>query len=458
MNARTLVVARLRAWFRRGSGGGALTSLGITAVGLAAIAASVWLAQGWAVEASGDVKRVRDHLFWLAVLQALVFAYTTFEVAFRADDRRFVGLLPVPGQTRWLDLSIRNLVVHVPLVAPGLGYAWGLAGSGSADLALYAVGLLLGTFALGVPLCGWLHLKAGLSLLAPPGAGRKMLAGATVPAEAALLLYTPALGLAGTLTGVLVMDGVLRRALMDPDTSVATTASSVLGAAAVIGGVLIIRAAQEASGTLHRVVARFSEVDVPGPYREDGLPERCPGIGWSRLLSSESRPFFERDLKQLRRRYRLDRILIWLTGLWALRLGWVSTDLAETHRELWLLGGLATVLACHGPLATEGRELGSRWLRAALPNRLLPRVVGSGSAFLAAAIWIWIWAGVAMGWAGGVEAGLVLTGLGLGTCAVVWGSALVIARTANAERLRGYATVWTVVSVITVSYVAERFG
>ena len=147
-----------------------------------------------------------------------------------------------------------------------------------------------------------------------------------------------------------------------------TTAPGLLALAAVLGAALIGRSASEAQGTLHRVVARFAEVDVPGPYREDGLPERCPGIGWGKTLSSEASAFFERDLKQLKRRYRLDRIMVWLGCLWAMRIGWVTHDTAEAQHDLLVLGCLITLLACHGPLATEGKELGSRWLRGALPN------------------------------------------------------------------------------------------
>jgi hypothetical protein len=423
-----------------------------------AILASASLAHDWAIEAAGDVPRVRGHLFWLAVLETFVFAYTTFEVSFRAEDRRFIGLLPITGSSRWIDLSARNLLIHLPLLAPALGYAWGLHGSGAEELAMYSLGLLLGTYALGIPLSGWLHLKAGLSLLAPPGAGRKMLAGATVPAEAALLLYTPALGLAGTLVGVLVMDGTLRNALLRADGSMSTAVLGVLGASSTLGLFLMFQASKEADGTLHRVAARFAEVDVPGPYREDGLPERCPGLGWRKVIPGAAAPFFERDLKQLKRRYRLDRILIWLVSLWALRIGWVTTDPSQAQHDLLLLGALATLLACHGPLATEGQQLGSRWLRNALPNRLGPRALGSWMAFFSAALWIWVWVSVAMGIANGIGAGLLIGSLGLLASVCIWATAFVIGRLASPDRLQAYGLVWSAIGMITISFAAGRFG
>lgn len=458
MNARTLVAARCRAWTRRGTGGGALSGFIALVLAGSAVLASVWLARDWAIEAASDVPRVRGHLFWLAVLETFVFAYTTFEVSFRAEDRRFIGLLPITGTARWIDLSARNLLVHLPLLAPALGYAWGLRAAGAEELATYALALIVGTYALGIPLSGWLHLKAGLSLLAPPGAGRKMLAGATVPAEAALLLYTPALGLAGTLVGVLVMDGALRGALLRSDGSMIPTALGVLGASTALGLFLVFRASQEASGTLHRVAARFAEVDVPGPYREDGLPERCPGMGWRRVMPAGSGPFFERDLKQLKRRYRLDRILIWLTGLWALRIGWLTTDLPEAQHDLLVLGGFATLLACHGPVSTEGRQLGSRWLRNALPNPLAPRALGSWMAFFTSALWVWVWVSVAMGVAGGAEAGLWMAGVGLAASLGIWATAFVIGRLASPDRLGAYGLVWSTLGLITISVCAGRFG
>lgn len=458
MNARTLVATRCLAWARRGTGGGALSGFIAMVLAMAAIVASASLAYGWALEAASDVPRVRGHLFWLAVLETFVFAYTTFEVSFRAEDRRFIGLLPITGAARWLDLSARNLLVHLPLLAPGLGYAWGLSAGNADELALYSVALLAGTYALGIPLCGWLHLKAGLSLLAPPGAGRKMLAGATVPAEAALLLYTPALGLTGTLLGVLLMDGTLRSALLEESSSMTTAALSVLGASVGLGVVFLVRASREADGTLHRVAARFAEMDVPGPYREDGLPERCPGIGWRRVIPFAAAPFFERDLKQLKRRYRLDRILIWIAGLWALRIAWVTSDPAEAQRDLLVLGGFVTLFACHGPLATEGRELGSRWLRDALPSPLAPRAAGSWMAFLSSAVWIWLWAAVAMCIVDDLGAGLLLGVLGLSVALMTWGTAFVIARLASPDRLQTYGLVWSAIGMITISFVAERFG
>ena len=456
MNARSLVAARCRAWFRRGSGAGALTGMVVTLIALAAVALSAVLTYDWATSAAEDVERVRNHLFWLSVLETLIFAYTTFEVSFRSDDRRFIGLLPISGSTRWLELSARNLLVHLPLLVPCAGYAYGLFSAGAHDLAAYAAALLTGTYALGIPLSGWLHLKAGLSLLTPPGSGRRMLAGATVPAEAALLLYTPALGLAGTLFGVLVMDGTLRAALLRSDGSLGDTALGVLVVSGVLGAALVRRASTEAAGTLHRVAARFAEVDVPGPYRDDGLPERCPGLGWGRLLAPEARSFFERDLKQLKRRFRLDRILLWFACLWALRVGWVVTEPRDALRELWWLGALTTLLACHGPLATEGRELGSRWLRSALPNRLAPRALGSWLAFQSSAIWVWLWSAIAMSMvAGGIEGALLLS-YGLLLCSIVWLCTYGVGRMASPERLRGYGMVWTAASVVAVSFVAGR--
>jgi hypothetical protein len=458
MKATSLLATRTRALIRRGTGAGALTGAVATGLGMAAIAGVASMAHGWALEAAGDVERVRGHLFWLAVAEVLVFAYTTFELSFRAADRRFIALLPISGSTRWRELTIRNLVAHLPLLAPGLGYALGLEAAGALELASYALALILGTYGLGVPLCGWVHLQAGLSLLEPAGSGRKMLAGGTVPADAALLLYTPAMGLAGTLVCVLFMDGALRSSLASGAGATHTTALWVVLGTWAIGGVLAVGASRRAHGVLHRVAARFSEMDVPGPYRDDGLPEGTPGLGWARVLPRQAAAFFERDLKQLRRRFRLDRILLWLAALAALRIGWTGTDPAEVARYLVVLAGGMTILGCHGPLATEGAELGSRWLRTSLPTGWTSRALGSFAAFASAAIWTWLWAAVASWIAVGPEAAAVMAALGAAVVTAVWACTWVIGRLASPELMGGLALVWSAVGVLAVGFFAGRVG
>jgi len=84
----------------------------------------------------------------------------------------------------------------------------------------------------------------------------------------------------------------------------------VLGGSVVLA-VLAFRAARSiAESSLHRILPRFTEVDVPPPYREDGIRRHVPGEWFARWLPTGAVPFFQRDIRQLRRRYRLDRILL----------------------------------------------------------------------------------------------------------------------------------------------------
>lgn len=335
----------------------AVLLVGLAVFGLAY--AGPALAAGLATEV-----QVRDTVFWAGTLAALVFSYTSFEVFFRAPDARLLAALPVPGAARFDDLFVRAVLLHLPLLLPAAALAWGFAtspGPHPPGAALYALLVPTTQLVFGLPVAICLHLLAGRSLLGQSNGLRKVLAGASVPDDAALLVYAPAVGLLATLVGGIFVDLFLRDALMRQKTSL--LAPVLLGGLA-IGVWATVQARKIAATSLHLILPRFGEVDVPPPYREDGVRKVVPGEGLGRFLPPATLPYFLRDIRQIRRRHRLDRVLVLGFFFAALKLahggpapGW------RVVIALTLMNGVFIVSA----FRLRG-ELASPWLDRTLPD------------------------------------------------------------------------------------------
>lgn len=462
MTAVDLLSYRVAALRRRVGGAGSLA--GPATLGLALAAAglvAVWVDALVATDLAGvtDATRQRvvlDRLFWLNALQVLVFAYTTFEVIFRARDTRFVALLPLSGATRWWDLMARAFLVHLPLLVPVGAYGVGLVRLGESALGLHVLAVGMGTFVVGIPLCAWGHLMAGRSMLGETTAAKRMMAGQVVPDDAALLLYAPALGLAGTLVVGLMLDFFLRRSTLDPVAGIRwPTVIAVVAVCLVVSGKLLVVAAGEARRSLHRVVPRFLEVDVAPPYREDGLPESTPGAGLVRLLPAGWRPTFLRDLVQLRRRHRLDRILLWVLAFACLRRGWAGGPPHELMAATLTWLSAFVVFGCHGAFALRGQELAAPWLDRSLPM--------DGGATLGAVAASAIYPLCALGWAvagtwlgAGPGVALTVAAVGIGiVAACLWTSWALAVRT-DTERMSVAVGAWWALSV--TAFILVRGG
>lgn len=407
---------RARSLKRRLGGVGALTS---TLLSLLALAALASLAVGFAHLALQDAAaatpeaataRIRETVFWLAAGPIIVFAYTSFEVLFRPGDARFVSTLPIPGQTRFADLFVRAVVVHLPLYVPALAYAGGLLFQGLGQAALYAALVPLLGFVLGLPACAWVHLMAGRTLIGDASKLRKMLASGFVDDDAAWLIYAPAGGLALTLFTTVVADLFVAKALLQGQGSMLWPPLAWSG----IGALLAFREARRiAARGFFAITARFNEVEMPPPYRDDGVPERTPGEGLASWLPPAARPWFAADLRQLRRRFRLDKVLLGLYALLLVILGIrEEAHVGATARHLVLLvivHGLLLVSA----FRVHGRELSSPWLSATLPADPRARRLGRFVAGIILPLWAWAFTTAGAALAGGAASAALVAGVGL---------------------------------------------
>jgi len=454
---RRLLGFRWRGLRRRAGGGLGVIVLLVTLVAIAALAllGTTLVASSIALTPAGaaptlDETLVRDQVFWLGTLAALIYSYTSFEVFFRAPDARFLATLPLSGANRFDDLFIRALVIHLPLVFPAVAYAIALFLSplpGAAHAGTYTILVGLTQFAVGLCLAIMLHLYAGRSLLSKGSEVRKLLAGMSVPDDAALLVYAPALGLFGTLVLGIFIDLAFRDAVFRGKGSLLAPVLLVSLAVAVFS---VVRARRISAESLHLILPRFGEVDVPPPYREDGVPKFVPGERLRHLLPLAARPYFLRDLKQLRRRHRLDRVLLWVFAGAVLKLAHdvppIRSPALTVLLALAMLDGVFIVSA----FRLRG-ELASRWLDLTLPRNpgqeLRGRLLATAHHPLVALV-----VATAMTLTtGSISASLVVLGAGLAlTIALVVGGHLV-ARL-GAERPGLTATLWRVViaSVVTV--------
>ncbi|HRE92037.1 MAG TPA: hypothetical protein PK095_23175, partial [Myxococcota bacterium] len=282
MKVTDLLRFRVRSLRRRLSGPVGLV-VGLLGLGLMALLVFT----GGPSIAAGDRTelQVRDSAFWFSTLSALVLSYTTFEVFFRAADQKAVAALPIPPATRYWDLFIRAVALHLPLLLLPLAYAYGLHDAGQSTSAAFAATYGLAMFVVGLPLAIAIHLWAGKSLLTPGSDLRKILAGAAVSSDAAVLVYAPALALLIILVLGIFLDLFLRDALLRGQTQLLLPV--LLGALGV--ALLSVRAGHRlAVSSLLKILPRFSEVDVPPPYREDGIRRHVPGERLARLLPADA--------------------------------------------------------------------------------------------------------------------------------------------------------------------------
>lgn len=435
---------RAKALGRRLAGGSVLARVALLVV-LALALVAIWL--GVDALAVADLAgptpaaretAVRERTFWLTTLAAFIFAYSTFEVFFRASDTRLVGSLPIRGRTRYLDLMSRAALLHAPLFLPLGAYGAALAVRGAPDAGVYSVLVAAVVFVVGIPLCVWLHLLAGHSLLSDASPIKRQLAGGVVADEAALLVYAPAVGLLGTLLLGIAADFAFRDAVLRGRAGVL---APVLGGGLAIAVLAVVKSMTLCDRSLHLIMPRFSEFDVPPPFRDDGVRRRVPGERFAGLLPLAARPFFFRDLRQLRRRFRLDRILLWVYVAATLRLDLADDAPATLVTHLVVLG-LFTGVFLGSAFRLRGRELASPWLDRALPTdprgaligRLAADAVLPGGALLATTL--------APAVAGDAGLAAATFGLGLALVALLLGASHVIAARAFPDRVLAAATAW----------------
>ncbi|MCC6621173.1 MAG: hypothetical protein IT385_07955 [Deltaproteobacteria bacterium] len=378
--------------------------------------------------ARGDAaspETVYDRVFWLGTLAAVVWGYTSFEAIFRPADRRFVAQLPLSGATRFTDLFIRAVLLHLPLVLPAMAYALGLTAAGAHGLAGYAAANVGALFVAGLPLSIALHLWAGRSLLMPGSELKRMLAGQAVAEEAALLVYAPAVGLLATLGLGIFADFVWRDVFVRGH---AGQLAPTLGVTIGLAVVSFIVARRLADRSLHRIVPRFAELDLPMPYNEDGLPKRTPGEGAARWLPPAARPYFMRDLRQLRRRHRLDRILLWVFAIAMLRLVHAGEPLGSPAGTALIALFLAHGVFFVSAFRLHGAELASPSLEMTLPIARRPEMLGRLAATLIHPLWAVAIAAVTVATTGAIVDALVVLGAGLGMVVVVTAVTTLLAR------------------------------
>lgn len=437
----TLVRFRLRALARRiglGRPGGAVALAAWLVAGAGVLAGLGFLGAHLAEVDAGLERAVRDRIFWLTTLGTLVWSYTTFEILFRAPDARFIGPLPIRGATRFDDLFVRAFVIHLGLLVPTAGYALGALGDGHPEAAAFAALFGGSLYLFGLPVSLFFHLWAGRSMLGGPSELKRILAGAVVADDAALLIYAPALGLLVTLVAGIVLELIYRDvAFRGLESMLAPALAAVLALAFVA-----YRTARGiADAHLHRILPRFAEADTPPPFHDDGVKAKTPGEGLAPRLPTAARAFFLRDLRQLRRRHRLDRILlvVFLAALLKVHLG---TKLAEP-----LLTNLAALTLANGlfllaAFRLRGRELGAPALDRTLPLQPRPAATGRLLAIGIYPFWTAILAALATLTGGSPLAALATLGAGLGLVALVVLSSWALAERVADERIALAATAY----------------
>ena len=341
-------------------------SLVVALAGMALLVAGMDIAQGVATD-EDPVAAVRQIVFWLNVLHALVFSYTTFEVLFRSSEVRVLAPLPVRMSGYFVYTWLRTLWLHALLLVPSLLLTLPLVAEGHATLFAYAALSFLLTFAAGVPLSVLLHLLAGRSLLSGSTRLKQQLIGGIAPTESAFLFYSPALALAGTLTSAVALDLVLRVWLEvgNPKPLLfATAAVAAVAGACTRASSRIFRDAYE------RMLPRFWETEILPPYHEEHLPRRIVGLSLARRLRGPAAEIFSKDLIQMRRRHRVDGVVY--AAFFALAL---LVNLRAEHADmLWawnvLLIGLATGAVFNPAARLLGPDLESAWV---LRSQPIPR-------------------------------------------------------------------------------------
>ena len=386
INITTLMGYRARAARRRLSGGLALAGVGFALVaGIALAGGAVQLGLHDNANQAFTNEVLRERVFWFATLPLLVICYLSFDMLYRARDARLLNTLPLSSGPRMIELTARSTVIMTPLIMPGLSYALALDTGPAQTYALLVPSL---TLILAVPLSLLVHMAAGVSATRGGGRLKQYLAQGMVVDDAALLLYAPAGALFVNLSIGIFSELFLKEALLG--TRPGLFWYPVIWSLG-LAGIATLQAAKLSARHLNAAFAMFQEADIPPPYREDGLPESTPGAGFSRLLPTHSRPYFLRDLRQLRRRHRLDRILLFLYVLVLLRL-----NLAGDTSTVGLWTNLIALTAFVGILLPSafrlaGAELGAPSLTAALPTSGRASTWGRLGACTIYPAWAWFW-------------------------------------------------------------------
>lgn len=349
-----LLSLRLLSFRRRLSTQGSVLRAALVLLVLAALGALGWAVQGLAATVSSAAsssdpgaatKLLRNHVFWLNAGPVLIWSYTTFEVVFRSRDAMYLNTLPISGAARSLDIVARVYAVHLPLAVPSFLYGAALLWHGSADVGLYAIFVAALTLLSTIPAATAIHLAAGRSLLSDAKGVRQLMAGQIVASEEAMLLWSPAGGLVVGLLSVVMYDLLLFHGML-------AGRSDLLPYAWVLAGVitaLSLRAIHAAVvDAFFGIIARFAQAEMPPPYTDEGVPERARGEGLATRLPAGARPYFLRDRRQLRRRFRIDTVVVALFGAVALKLGLDAeprdTDLAVATSLLNALGATVGIL------------------------------------------------------------------------------------------------------------------
>ncbi len=397
---------------------------------------------------------VRERVFWLAALASLVFAYTTFEIFFRARDTRLIGVLPIRGRTRYLDLLARSALAHLPLALPVAMYGLSLLRHDATTEGQYALVMTAVVFIVGIPLCSWLHLLAGRSLLSDTSALKRQLAAGVVADEAALLVYAPAVGLLATLAATVAAELALHEGILRGRPGMILP----VGAGALaIAAVAIVKGMSLCDKTLHLIMPRFAEVDVPPPFRDDGVRQHVPGEGLASRLPAAARPYFLRDLRQLRRRFRLDRILLWIYGGALLQLNLGGDAPAPLAANLAALALFVAALV-GSAFRVRGRELASPWLDRALPHDRRAAAIGRLAADAIYPLWAVALTALCVAIAGGLASAAATLGLGLALCAALLGASHGLSAAAFPDRILAAAAAWRGLVIALLGVVLWQLG
>lgn len=452
-----LLAYRMRALRRRAAWAGRGPSL---AVALLALLGAASLAAAIDASVQTDLAiadpavlhaTVREQSFWYLVLAALIFSYTTFETLFRAPDTRFVSRLPIRGRSRWLDLCARSLALHLPLLFFGATLSTSLLLRGAAPLAAHVALTHTLIFALGLTASARIHLLAGRSLLGEATAFRHAVAGGLVSDDAAYLLYSPAASLAVTLLSAVILDALLSRSLGLGTLPASPGLTLALALAIAAAAFFLVRdAAREADRTLPFVIPRFAELDVAPPYREDGLPAHTPGEGLQRLLPPTARPYFTNNIKQLRRRHRLDRVLLWLYAAWLVRAVFFAHPATSAAALVTTaLAGLSALVGLFlvSAFRLRGPELAAPALHTTLPLNRRAALAGELAASIIHPAWATALAALAVTAARGPLPGLATLLLGALLITALTLAARALASLAHA-RLAVMAVAWRALVIL----------
>lgn len=332
----------------------------------------------------------------------------------------------------------RAALLHLPLLLPLCGYGLALALRGAPAAGAYAASLFTLVFVVGIPLCVWLHLLAGRTLLTDASALKRYLAGGVIADEAALLVYAPAVGLLGTLLLAIAGDFALRDAVLRGRADLALPFAL---AALALAALAIFKSRALCDRDLHRILPRFAEFDVPPPFRDDGVRRVVPGERLAPALPAAARPMFLRDLRQLRRRYRLDRVLLWLYAAALLRMDLADDAPAPLASHLVALAALVG-LALAPAFRLAGRTLASPWLERSFPVDAAGARVGRLAASSIYPLWALLITAVVPLVAGAPALAAAALGLGLPLVAALLLASQALAALAYPDRVFAAATAW----------------